>query len=404
MMTKETRLGPILKKVAIKGFRVVIGAISLVSLVVPRRKGLIVFSQSRNRYSGNSRALFEYAAARTKDVFWLYDFQEISAPIHVGIETHFVKKYSVKGLWLCLKANTVVISHGSGDFGMWWPFARQARVLMLWHAIGIKCAGLVDNKFSPSIVRKLFNETRHYDLLLASSEIDRYYTASYQGVDVRKVHITGTPRTDRYLSRREIHVKDRSIERLSLLYAPTFRDWALTESLFFPFFDFNTDKLADLFYAYPCLIISLRPHPNDTKSIQDAIYLAESFPENIKLLTSEVVDDIDDVLYQFDAIITDYSSIYIEPLLADVPPIFVNVDMAQYLENRGIAYNYELVTPGPKVKTFGELVVAIEDAKQGAPAWQQHREFVRKMFFKYRDKNASARVYALISPLAEKRV
>ena len=82
-----------------------------------------------------------------------------------------------------------------------------------------------------------------------------------------------------------------------------------------------------------------------------------------------------------------------EPLLADVPPIFVNFDLREYLSTRGMAYDYDLVTPGPKVGSTTEMLKALSDARRGAPGWAEHREQVRKMFFTHRDANACSRVF-----------
>lgn len=388
-----------IKVVARKGVRFAFRVFSLVAFFVPRKKGLVIFSQSRGRYSGNSRALFEYSILRSKNIFWLYENPDIVQRGLNNSSCRFVRKYSLKGILLSLRAEAVVISYSSGDFSFLWPLVRRARVLMLWHATGIKCAGVVDKKFTPEITSRFLLETQRYDALIASSEVDRYYTASYQGVDVRKVYVTGTPRCDVYLRNRETCLRGLNLKKFRILYAPTFRDWRLSNSLFFPFPDFSTASAFDFFKRNDNVAIDLRPHPSDRFSIDHGSRLSTEWPGNIRLVSIDVVDDIDGILHEYDAIITDYSSIYLEPLLADIPVIFINVDMGQYLESRGLAYDYDLVTPGPKVDCFRALVEAIEDAMNGAPHWRQHRAFVKNMFFKYADKKSCERVYQLMQSL-----
>ena len=92
---------------------------------------------------------------------------------------------------------------------------------MLWHAIGIKRAGLTDHKATPAGCRERLRETRFYSMCIASSDIDCYNTAAFQGVDVRRVSVTGLPRADVYLHNRESEITH--ADRFKVLYAPTFR-------------------------------------------------------------------------------------------------------------------------------------------------------------------------------------
>lgn len=383
------------RRVAGKAIVVVLSAIGLTFKLVPKKPGLCIFSQSRGRYSGNSRALFE-SQPFAQEWYWLYESIDVVTCAPDTLKHLFVKRASFRGFVLCMRAESVLISHSSGDFGLLWHLIKYSNVVMLWHAIGIKSAGLLDRKFSVGRqMAFLGQETKYYSKMICSSQVDRFYTSSYQGIDVRKVHVTGLPKADRYLLHRKEKRPDGARMRW-ILYAPTFRDWDQSSSLWFPF---AGDKLAELqviLQGCPDVKFSLRPHPNDKESTKDAISLEEEFPGRFELLSVDILDDIDERLAEFDAIITDYSSIYMEPLLADVPVIFIAHDIERYESERGLAYPYDLVTPGPKVRGWKELEDAIYSAVDGAPEYKEQRKFVRDMFFKYQDCNSCERICALL--------
>ncbi len=354
------------------------------------KKDLIIFSQSKSRYSGNSRYFFEYLVKNGFNTYWLYTDEVQKNKIPEICEGHLIRRNTVKGFKVALNAKYFVISYSGSDLGYIWYIAKNNTVISLWHAIGIKNVALIDEKFSNQISNNYLNsETSNYSFMTVSSDIDRYTTSSSHGIDIRKVIVTGNPKTDYYLQ--SLNAKGTS-KGTKVLYAPTFRDYELKTELFFPFTDFTLDNLKDFFNEYPDIKIYLRPHPSDFKSIKQATQLQENFPENVLNFSSQVCDDIDEYMFQFDIVITDYSSIYMEPLLADVPCIFIPFDYDYYIETRGLAYNYESITPGPIVSTFSELTHSIEAALNGAPEWADKRKIVKNIFFKYEDDQACYRI------------
>lgn len=369
-------------------------------LMYPRRPGRIVFSQARNRCSGNSRALFEYCVANNLDASWLYSTTKQIACLDGTAKKHCVPRSSWKGLYLSLTCQVAVISHGGGDFGWLWHIVKHGKIVNVWHGTAIKNTGLTDNKLDDGAHARIVNrDSKYWDMVSVSSEVFRYYFSSSFRVDLSKVVVTGDPKHDNYLKRRRELLKLREAvkqHQINILYAPTFRDWDQSSSLWFPF---AGDKLAELqviLQGCPDVKFSLRPHPNDKESTKDAISLEEEFPGRFELLSVDILDDIDERLAEFDAIITDYSSIYMEPLLADVPVIFIAHDIERYESERGLAYPYDLVTPGPKVRGWKELKDAISSAVDGASEYKEQRKFVRDMFFKYQDCNSCERICALL--------
>lgn len=360
---------------------------------LPTRRDLILFSQANERYNGNSRYLFEYLCDKGCNVFWLYTSDKQRDSAEEKYRKAFISRRSLKALHLVVRCDCAVISYAGSDFGFFWHIIKWHYVVGLWHAITVKQIALLDNKFTQKISKNyLKNETLFYNSQTSSSDIDRYITSCSHGIDVRNVFVTGNPKTDKYVISLNKISRSEKINSSKILYAPTFRDYVGHDSLFFSFSNFSPCQLAKLFHSNKNLKIYLRPHPADSKSIQQAIDLERLYPDNIIHFSQQVCDDVDEALWQFNVIITDYSSIYLEPLLGDTPCIFVPFDYDKYMETRGLAYDYEMVTPGPKVHSFEELTAAIDDAINGAPQWAQKRKLVTDMFFKYKDAGACKRI------------
>ncbi len=57
-----------------------------------------------------------------------------------------------------------------------------------------------------------------------------------------------------------------------------------------------------------------------------------------------------------DICVTDYSSIAFEYAILERPLIFFAYDLDEYLDRRGMYYDYEEITPGPVCRTNDEMI------------------------------------------------
>ena len=97
----------------------------------------------------------------------------------------------------------------------------------------------------------------------------------------------------------------------------------------------------------------MRTHVQEKSSAN--VYLSS----RIRYLGVEDAEDITGLLGIFDLLVTDYSSIYIDYLLTGKPMIFLPYDKEEYLDERGMNFTYEKVTPGPKPETQAEFTKAL---------------------------------------------
>jgi len=87
---------------------------------------------------------------------------------------------------------------------------------------------------------------------------------------------------------------------------------------------------------------------------------------------SEAKLDMYEVLGGFDALWTDYSSIYCDFILTEKSVFFFCDDLAEYTANRGlIVEDHSVLTPGPHIDSFEKLWASLE-------AWIEQPDWYRK--------------------------
>lgn len=69
---------------------------------------------------------------------------------------------------------------------------------------------------------------------------------------------------------------------------------------------------------------------------------------------------IDELVAIADMMITDYSSLGFEFAIREKPLIFFAYDLEDYIDKRGMYYDYEVITPGPVCKTTEEVIDFIQ--------------------------------------------
>jgi CDP-glycerol glycerophosphotransferase (TagB/SpsB family) len=111
----------------------------------------------------------------------------------------------------------------------------------------------------------------------------------------------------------------------------------------------------------------------------------------------DIDQDIYTIINNFDLLITDYSSIYIDFLLTKRPIIFAPFDLEEYTRNdRELYFNYNDVTPGPKCQNWDEVLVELKKFISGEDDYKEERQIVNDRFKTFQDGNASERIVEYI--------
>ena len=102
----------------------------------------------------------------------------------------------------------------------------------------------------------------------------------------------------------------------------------------------------------------------------------------------------DDLLAISDILITDYSSLGFEFAVMEKPMVFYAYDLEEYIDGRGMYYDYNEITPGPVCKTTEEVADYIADIGNRFDI-EKVRAF-RKKYAGACDGHATERTIALI--------
>jgi len=368
--------------------------LKILALIMPKKKNLILFgSFSAERFGDNSAALYEYIRKNHSELtsIWMTNNKSVIEEIQ-QLGGLVVKRRTLQGIWLSLRANVIVSSHGIKDAIMYEPFYNYPKLVYLGHGIPLKKGWVgVENipvRYKKASVKKIKSSS----FMISSSEFSAKLQNDFLPIGKDKIKITGLPRNDILfkLDKKEI----KKIYALNeykhvIFYAPTFRNWELTR--FFPFADYDIkqiNKFCELNEA--CFI--LRPHHNDLKSMNTDFWKEMKGSSNFKIITHEKCSNVNELLVASDCLITDYSSIFFDYLLLERPIIFLPYDLERYTKEHGFLVDYDSVTSGYKPKNQKELLRNMNQIILGNDKYKSIRNELKDRIHSYTDTNACFRV------------
>ena len=315
-----------------------------------------VFSSTDNsHYNYNSRYLFEYVKDHVPEVTPLFvindpELRQRLSEAYGG--QYFIETETADGMRRALGGGVWFTSAGLPVYAT--GLRKDRMIINLWHGVPLKKIALLDpnlGKTARLYFKKIFSD--NYTCILTTSRALVPLMAESFSVPESRIKVWGQPRNDGMFEKKNRQEILRKIYgelpeyRKTVLYAPTFRDYGSVR--LFPFEDFDRERLED-FLEEQKMILFIRTHIAE-KSAADS-YLGK----RIRFLGEGQADDVTGMLDIFDCLITDYSSIYIDYLLTGNPMIFLPYDRERYLEGRGMNFDYDEVTPGPKPETMDEFL------------------------------------------------
>lgn len=375
--------------------RPILLVVYLLARFSPRKRNVWVFgSNGGKNFSGNPKYLFLYCSQqRSRDIraVWISRNSNVVTELKShGYEAHLL--YTWRGIYACLIAGIWLFDHSTDDITYY--LSGGVITINLWHGMPLKKVGWDDHfskwlyatgwrKPAYRLVLPWFFES--YDLMLipcvAGVDIlesafkqprENIYVASYPRT-VLFVHempdvLIGCPgSTYGHLSR--LHLEGTRI----LTYMPTFRDRSDER-----FFDIVNMKELDEFLGKHRLCLAIKAHPRSylTQNLDNGCF------SNIIVIPSAA--DPYPYLAITDVLITDYSSIYFDYLMANRPIIFFCYDFEEYTsQNRQLYFEYMQVTPGPKIfntmQLFDEILKSFDTTyyeadRRALLSWMQFYE------------------------------
>ena len=369
----------------------------LISLL-PSDNDLWVFtSHNGTSFAENAKYQFIYSSHQEdKRAVWISRNKNIVSMLQEeGYEAYSYQ--SLLGKLISLKSGTLFITHGTKLM----PYSGNSTIIQLWHGNMLKKMGN-DKKAEKNMVKKLhyrmIGRGWDYFVVTSSSYPARHAQSAYDMAE-KDLLITGYPRTDPLIRDvtgemigidPEIHRVFTSLreEGPLLCLVPTWNG-GRNEQTRFSEEHIEMEDLDDLLNEYDANLV-VKQHPYTESVIND-----DGF-DNI-FVTSKSMD-MYPVLKYVDVLITDYSSIFFDYLLTDGKLIFYPYDLDYYLENRGLYFEYDEITPGPKAYTPKQLNQTIssvlsEDDSCKDNSYEKDRSDITDEFYRYQDGNAAERIH-----------
>lgn len=363
--------------------------------LTPKNPSLFIFiGRHDGRFVCNVKHLYLYFARHrldTQSYFFTVHRDEYRMLRQAGLPVLLFPE--IEAIETLAAAGTVIVDNFDFKFHPYGILAKGAKIIQLWHGIGFKKIGFIEDA---SVVSSKFNKLdlkglySGYDAVLSTSPFytEEVFRPSFRA---KEFPILGYPRNDVLFNR---PTKDTLLgcdattfskvailrkQRRIVLFTPTFRD-NTGNPLGGGTLDFGR---LDHFLGESNMHMVIKAHPL-TPVISAQGFSHITFYDNNK--------DIYPMLFMVDTMITDYSSIYMDYLLLDRPVIFYCPDYDEYVtNNREFQFPYDEMTPGPKCKTQDELHLALQ-VGGGNDGYADARRSLRDKAFLHQDGNAAGRI------------
>ena len=267
-----------------------------------------------------------------------------------------------------------------------YKFKKKQITIQLWHGPLIKKALVMEenNKF----VTK--DGWHKIDYILSYSQTYSTFMNACMLANGNKYIVTGAPRNDFLFINKENRLINKNFTK-KILVAVT-----MSEKNSFKY-DIFTNSILDEFLRENNFAIYIKPHPHDEQKFNKN--LLSQF-KNIFILTDEDLSneklDLYQLLNQFDALITDYSSIFFDYVLLNRPRLFlIDIDF-----QRGfLIEDIESFVPGPIFINLSQLQKYLLNLEQINEEFKIKKDFIKKQFHRYNDNLSSARVEKFIESI-----
>lgn len=375
--------------------KIVKAIIFRLSKLVPKDRRTIIFGAGNGTlFTDNPKFLF-LKALEDKDVnaVWITNNKTLYRRMKKeGYNCYMM--FSPKGLLIQLRASTGVVSHSPFyDFAV--GFVGGIKIINTWHGVGLKKVSYA-NKTSLNY-RRYYHKKWHirtlqrfivriltfrdYYMISTSPSVTSYYPETFL-LPEEKILELGQARNDVFFddSLDDKDFPDFIKNNKVITYMPTHRGNGKKRIKLNEILDFERLNEFCEQNGYLFLIkMHFYTNENDNKKYGNIINIGSM---NI---------DPQTLLKYTDILITDYSSCYTDYLLLDRPVLYYCYDYDEYItSDREMYFEYEDVTPGPKCRTFDDLLESMQMFMEGKDEYKEERERVLNIFYSKENQGITA--------------
>lgn len=318
---------------------------------IPKDKNLILFSSwFGQKYADNSKYMFDYLLENSDyNVKW-FTFNEALFDEMRKKGLPVVNGKSISGIWCQIRARMLVSSIQTSDYNPF--FLCKCIYLDLDHGFSLKQVGFAIPGINSNYVKyqKLLRRGIQFWMTASTPFCKEKIEECYQ-IEPARIAKCNKPRTDVLFDSKLTYGINKNVDeikkgRKAIVWMPTHRSCGEKVIEFSKLVDLNA--LQEICEKKDCVFLIKKHfyHKNEHEDL-------DTYP-NIYDITGLDVDS-QVILAQADALVSDYSSSYIEYLVLDRPILLFAYDKDDYLKNER-----ELYIPLEK-NTAGEVVLNGEE-------------------------------------------
>jgi CDP-glycerol glycerophosphotransferase len=386
--------------------------VTTISLTIPKSDRIaIIGGWFGKRFADNSKYFYLHVNANLiklgfDKVVWITKSKLIREELIANGYPAY-SAWSLRSIFYHLRAKYHFIDQSQTDINPF--FSIRSKRINLWHGFPLKKIGFYESQKplkTESKITKLFNKLTSIGFwadfhLLATSKFSAEILGKAFRVDGSKVIISGYPRNYGTYCENPIlyisHFEKESYENIKkykkkgykiIGYFPTFRD--KKKSLLF-----GTENIEEIsrFLDY-CDSVKIKFVVKFHFADKDDNF--HNFENHKVLMNLPSEADVYSFIAQLDILMTDYSSLYFDFLLWNRPILFFPYDLEYYREtDRGLIFDYDEFTPGPKFYNIEELMGFLSQEIETIKNWYSREysvlsdELREKVFGDYVDLDLS---------------
>lgn len=372
-----------IKNIKLKRFLVnsIFPVFSLLNHIIPKDDNTVFFYCANDELNDNTDAVFNYMIEKGynrkyKMICGVGDPKKYRSRLTRNVS--FISKK--KCVFQYMRSGHVLYCMGKMPIK---PTKNQT-VVHMWHGVPLKKIGLLSNV---SNGKEFF-----FTYVCAPSETWRPVMAAAFGCPEENVCICGEPKADKlFIPKKE------SNEKL-IVWAPTFR-----QSEYLGYNDSKQENLLPLidekewenlnkYLSEKNVRLIVKTHP-----MQDLRGLTSYKLSNLEIYGADTFvkekGDIFELMSQSDALISDYSGVFLDYLVLNRPICYVLDDYEDYKNTRGFVFEDPLeFMPGHKAYNKEDLLAFINDVAEGNDLYEKERIDVNKKVNVYCDGKNCKRV------------
>ncbi|MDR2695819.1 MAG: CDP-glycerol glycerophosphotransferase family protein [Deltaproteobacteria bacterium] len=374
---------------------------ALLGRMSKRRNDLVVFlGRAGGRLTDNVKYLYLHACAGSygfTPFFFTKHQDEYELLKNAGLPAI---RLDARGVKILARAGAIVMDDQPVHQAEAYLLGQGAHTIQLWHGIPLKKIGFPEVESGVNMRPEKAESLRaNYSACRTVASTSAWVTEQLfsKVFKAEEFPELGYPRNDILLRAPDRNdllnvdaecyaaaMRHRKSGGRVVVYMPTFRDTGLD------FVDENgrvvlqPRQLAEFAAAHGLLFL-LKLHPYVDDSRLSAIPGVIRYPSH---------QDIYPLLPLADALVTDYSSVYMDYLLLNRPIHFFAYDLRRYCtQDRELFFPYEDMTPGPIARTQEELLADLHAGLVlGQDTRERERLALREKLFTHADAQASQRL------------